>query len=321
MGDELRLRDQSQIMTAAAPERAVCLNCSAPLSGFFCAACGQRNIPSYPSVRELAADAISEFSGWDGRLALTLRTLVERPGTLTHEFLQGRRARYISPLRLYLMASLVYFLVAAAAPNVGVDPRKISVGGMQIDVSTPSNKGRATRPERVATAASGGLSSGEALNPAEKDSALKDIAKAPPVMQALLRRAVEDPAGFKRRIIETTPKMLFVLLPVFAGIVSLFYWRRKYPEHLYFAVHLHAFIFMALTVTELIKFTQVPVLVALATGVAVVWIPLYATLAFRRVYGGSIVRTLVKESGIAAIYLVAWITAFVLMLYWVSIST
>jgi hypothetical protein len=321
MGDELRLREQQQIITAAGPARAVCLNCAEPLNGFFCATCGQRDIPPYPSLRELAAEAISEFSGWDGRLALTLRTLVERPGMLTHEFLEGRRVRYISPLRLYLMASLVYFIVAAAAPNVRVDPRKISVGGMQINVTTPANNGRASRPERVAKAASVGLSSGEGLNPAEKDSALKDIAKAPGVMQPFLRRAVEDPAGFKRRIIETMPKMLFVLLPVFAAIVSLFYWRRKYPEHLYFAVHLHAFIFMALTVTELLKFTQIPVLVALASSVAVIWIPVYATLAFRRVYGGSVVRTLVKESGIAVIYLVAWITAFVAMLYWVSIST
>jgi hypothetical protein len=141
------------------------------------------------------------------------------------------------------------------------------------------------------------------------------------MMQPFLRRAIVDPAGFKRRIVETMPKMLFVLLPVFAAIVSLFYWRRKYPEHLYFAVHLHAFIFMALTVTELVKFTQIPLLAAIASTVAVVWIPVYATLAFRRVYGGSVVRTLVKELGIAAIYLVAWTTAFLLMLYWVSIST
>src|SRR5882672_3841845 len=139
MGDELRLREQPQIITAAGPARAVCLNCAEPLTGFFCATCGQRDIPPYPSVRDLAAEAISEFSGWDGRLALTLRTLVERPGMLTHEFLEGRRVRYISPLRLYLMASLVYFIVAAAAPNVRVDPRKISVGGMQINVTRPAN--------------------------------------------------------------------------------------------------------------------------------------------------------------------------------------
>src|ERR1700716_3678612 len=99
-------------MTARSP---VCLNCGAQIGGQFCGSCGQRDIPPYPSVRELAIDAALEFSGWDGRLASTLRALVLRPGLLTREFLEGRRARYISPLPLYLMASLSYFVLYVPA--------------------------------------------------------------------------------------------------------------------------------------------------------------------------------------------------------------
>jgi len=115
--------------------------------------------------------------------------------------------------------------------------------------------------------------------------------------------------------------MVFALLPVLAAIVALFYRGRKYPEHLYFAIHLQAFTFIALTLTELAKFTLIPALAMLASAVAVIWIPTYATLAFRRVYGGSLVGTVSKEIGIAAIYFVTWIAAFVLMIYWVSVST
>lgn len=104
-----------------APKSSACLNCGAPLDGRFCPECGQRDIPPYPSVRELATDAFAEFSGWDGRLAATLRGLVEHPGLLTREFLEGRRARYISPVRLYLTASVVYFVLAASAPNLRLD--------------------------------------------------------------------------------------------------------------------------------------------------------------------------------------------------------
>jgi hypothetical protein len=43
------------------------LNCGSPLTGPFCANCGQRNVPPYPSVRELAVDAFWELSGWDER--------------------------------------------------------------------------------------------------------------------------------------------------------------------------------------------------------------------------------------------------------------
>jgi hypothetical protein len=301
-------------MTARSP---VCLNCGSQLGGPFCASCGQRDIPPYPSVRELAIDAASEFSGWDGRLASTLRALIRRPGMLTHEFLEGRRARFISPLRLYLMASLGYFVLAVAAPNVRLPSGK--TGGLNVGVTTTEPKSSAPGPERVAQAASEALANPESLSPAERQGALDDIKRAPAVMQPFLRRGIEDPRGLKRGILETMPRMLFALLPIFAGIVAIFYRGRKYPEHLYFAIHLHAFIFLALAVAELFKFTRSPVLVAIASLVVVIWIPIYATLAFRRLYGGSLGRTLVKEAAIGMIYAVTAGAAFVIMIYWVSI--
>ena len=302
-------------MTARSP---VCLNCGAQLSGAFCASCGQRDIPPYPSVRELAMDAAAEFSGWDGRLASTLRALIQRPGMLTHEFLEGRRSRYISPLRLYLMASLAYFVLAAAVPNVRLESGKslgLNVGATVTDPNKP-----AAGPERVANAASEALANPDALTPAERQAALEDIKRAPAVIQPFLRRAIEDPRALKRGILETMPRMLFVLLPIFAGIVALFYRGRKYPEHLYFAIHLHAFIFLALAVAALPKFTRSPVLVAVASLIVVIWIPIYATLAFRRLYGGSLARTLLKELAIGVIYAVTATAAFIVMIYWVSIA-
>jgi hypothetical protein len=317
MADENRLRD-----TSRSSERTTspCLNCGEPLAGAFCSACGQRDIPPYPSVRELAGEALSEFSGWDGRLTSTVRALILHPGMLTHEFLEGRRARYISPLRLYLTVSLIYFLFAAAAPNVKFESGRTLFLGLHVGTTGTDSSRTQSRPERVANAAGGALENQQELSSAEVQAALNDIARAPEVMQPFLRRAVTDPTGFKRGILETMPKMLFALLPVFAAIVALFYRGRKYPEHLYFAIHLQAFTFIALTVTELVKFTQIPVLAMLASGSAVIWIPIYATLAFRRVYGGSVVRTVAKEIGIATIYFVTWFAAFVLMVYWVSIT-
>jgi hypothetical protein len=113
--------------------------------------------------------------------------------------------------------------------------------------------------------------------------------------------------------------MLFVLLPVFAAIVALFYRGRKYPEHLYFAIHLNAFVFIALAVIELTKFTRAAGLLIAVGAIALASIPIYATLAFRRVYGGSLVATLAKEVGIAAIYGVVWFLAFAVMVYVVAL--
>ena len=79
-------------------------------------------------------------------------------------------------------------------------------------------------------------------------------------------------------------------------------------------------VFLALAVTELVKFTGMPALVGAASAVAVIWIPIYATLAFRRVYGGTVRSTIAKELGIGAIYVVVSGVAFVVMIYWVSIA-
>src|SRR4029450_5953554 len=130
------------------------------------------------------------------------------------------------------------------------------------------------------------------------------------VMQPFLRRAVTDPAGFKRDLFEAMPRMLFALLPVFALIVALFYHGRKYPEHLYFAIHLHAFVFLALALVALAKFTQMPTFIGIIAGIVVLSIPIYATLAFRHTYGGSVIRTLSKEVGVGAIYFVTAAVAF-----------
>ncbi len=156
MGDKHRLRDRLRATEDGSP---ACLNCGAPLAGAFCAACGQRDVPPYPSVRELAAEAISEFSGWDGRLASSVRALILRPGLLTHEFLEGRRARYISPLRLYLTASLIYFVLAAAAPNVKLESGRSLFLGVQVGATTTDSNRPQSRPERVANAGSVGVGS------------------------------------------------------------------------------------------------------------------------------------------------------------------
>ena len=105
---------------------------------------------------------------------------------------------------------------------------------------------------------------------------------------------------------------------MFAAIVALFYRGRKYPEHLYYAIHLHAFIFLALAISELMKFTQVPLLVALVAVPVMLSIPVYATLAFRRAYGGSLVMTLTKEAAIGVLYGATAFIAMIITVYMVS---
>ena len=280
-----------------------CLNCGAALEGRFCSRCGQRAIGAYPTVREMVGDAWHELSGWDGRFARTIGLLLRRPGALTVEAMEGRRARYVSPVRLYLLASLVYFLCAAAVPNLrGMDP--VVLPNSEQAVIRMDGSGRLV-----------GLT-GEA-----RTEALKKLERAPWWARAVIRPIVMDPDGFMVRFILRVPRVLFVLVPLFAGIVALFYRRRRFPQHLVFAVHLHAAMFLMLTVRELSQLAGSAVLLRifeLASSLAII---AYGLLAFRRVYEEGWARVLTKSIAIAALYAVAGLTALVVTTIWVVMTT
>jgi hypothetical protein len=91
-----------------------CENCGAPLTGEFCAKCGQHAIDYRRSILRVLLDAADSFLNWDTKFLKTLGLLLIRPWELTNDFNAGRRARYVHPLRLYLIASVIFFLVARA---------------------------------------------------------------------------------------------------------------------------------------------------------------------------------------------------------------
>lgn len=107
-------------MTTAVPEGApsACLNCGTPLQGPYCSECGQRGSAGHHlRLHDLLHDAVHEFLHLDGKIFRTMKLLVTKPGALTREFLEGRRARHISPIRLYLTWSLIFFALLAVVPG------------------------------------------------------------------------------------------------------------------------------------------------------------------------------------------------------------
>jgi len=122
-----------------------CRNCGVLLQGRFCHACGQKAAHSDVSLRELVHEAIHEFAHLDDtRIVQTLKLLLFKPGELTAEFLRGRRARYIPPLRLYLVCSLLFFALAAwsQSPFINIQMTKN-------DIQDPAQR-EATQKEVVA---------------------------------------------------------------------------------------------------------------------------------------------------------------------------
>jgi hypothetical protein len=264
------------------------------LPGAFCAACGQRSVPPNPTVRELAGDAWQELSGYDGRIMATVRGLL-RPGFLTLEYLAGRRAHYLPPLRVYLIVSVAYFLVAAAAPNAGGTAD--GPGGMRIAVDDRS---------------------GEQLTAEEREKVLADLEEAPWYLRSTLRPALEDPAGFRQRMFTVMPRVFFAMLPAFAAIVALFYRGRSFPTAMVFAVHLHACAFVLFAVSEAAKFTRSPAVTATVGGIMAIGFAVYALRALRTVFGGRWPMTLAKAAAIGLVYSIVSVPAFIVIVFWAS---
>ena len=98
-----------------------CPNCGHARGDRFCPRCGQNDRDYARSLWRLVADLIKETFEVDGRLPRTLRPMFLRPGQLAVEFSRNRRASYISPIRLYLFASILFFFVFAITAAVQPD--------------------------------------------------------------------------------------------------------------------------------------------------------------------------------------------------------
>ena len=77
-------------------------------------------------MHDLAHDVVHEFLHVDSKIFRTVKLLLLKPGFLTREYFEGRRVRYVSPLRLYLVFSVINFAAAALVDRPPSDPTKTS---------------------------------------------------------------------------------------------------------------------------------------------------------------------------------------------------
>src|SRR6266403_5064355 len=102
-----------------------CENCGVPLTGHYCAQCGQAAVDYRRSFRHVMADVLDSFLNWDSKFFATIALLISKPWRLTNEFLAGKRVRYVNPLRLYLLASILFFFaVNYWAKSIHFQPTK-----------------------------------------------------------------------------------------------------------------------------------------------------------------------------------------------------
>ena len=115
--------------TPAAPEPTpagkACGNCGAPLLGDHCYACGQPVKGLVRHFSSIIGDALDSVFNLDTRIFRTLGPLFAKPGHITREYFEGRRVRYVSPVRLFFFLTILAFFVAQFAVDIGQGAIKV----------------------------------------------------------------------------------------------------------------------------------------------------------------------------------------------------
>jgi hypothetical protein len=265
-------------------EEKTCLNCGNNVEQRFCGNCGQENIEPRQTFGHLIAHFFEDLTHYEGKFWETLRYLFFRPAFLTKEFIAGRRNRFLPPVRLYIFASFITFLLPALIPEV---PSKEEDKHKPVKETADSSlthqmshkdsatlagltpvKDNSVKEEGDSTIINYSFESndkgGISYHGAHKTMTALDSAK-----QARIN--TDDPMGywayrFNKKLIHLRkypvedqyemivhalgsnfPKALFVYMPLFAFILRLFHRKRNwiYFDHGIFTLHLFSFTLLA----------------------------------------------------------------------------
>lgn len=329
------------------PQTRVCANCGTPLAGEYCTKCGQRDEPHVHSVSHFAAEAFESITHADSRLWRTLWYLVAKPGRLTQEFFAGHRVGYLPPFRLYLVISLLFFLIARMPEGAAIEiddespPQRVAqmretAKVLESNLANTPGAAQAAAAIREQAAKEEAAAKNPAAtadgNPEAERKGLKDnnvftefckeFQKPDPKasknyerMRNFCKRSTEDrgEALFKD-VVHNIPHAMFVFLPLLALFMKLLYWRPKryYVEHLLLLIHNHAFVFFVLAV--LYSLERIPVvgehlgLLEFATWIYIVY---YIFRGMRVYYGQSRKLTFAKYVAVGLAY---WTTSMTVLL-------
>jgi hypothetical protein len=308
---------------------ATCRNCDAnlaPPAANFCPACGQDTLNHPPAFWEFVHEFITHYVALEGKLWKTLWLLFLKPAELTREYRAGRKLRYISPLRLYITASFLFFLVVkfAGLGNFIIDDTRDDAGGAK---GAKSSFGFSTHVDKKSRAEIEEVVPEFKNNPRNTDAANADVKfecganeKMCQWLESRLAKKyrgkpVDDVlATLNAGAMANVPYALFLLLPLFALLTKLIYVNRGlyFGEHVVYALHVHAFTFFAMLLMALLPSVVQPVIAIAAM--------IYYLVAMQRFFGGRWWATLIRYCTIAIVYqfLLAMVAAFVLLFVIVS---
>ena len=294
-----------------------CLNCGAPLAGKYCAQCGQKDLPRRQAIGDLSINFISSFFSFESKFFKTFASLLFKPGRIVVEYNEGKRERYYHPARMYVFLSFIFFLLFALLPDE--DKLVLTDDGRQL-----------TPEERTALLDTLNRIPWEQFDPktiAEYDSI--ESTKPPGERDGWIERyftkkfiELRQRKEYQNRSIwvsfgesfqSNVPRMVFLLLPVFALLLKMLYFRRDfyYSEHLVFSVFFYNFLFLSGIIGMLCSLT---VWLEWLNIIIFFYVFFYLYKAMRNVYGQSRMKAVMKFIVLSGSFLIIILCAFLVNL-------
>lgn len=237
-----------------------CLNCGAALVGRYCRVCGQR-AHVHRSLRAFMQDFVAGLMNFEGKFWRTLPMLAWRPGEMTRRYIAGERAKFISPVALYLFTVFAMFAVLNFTGALSADPAEgfreelraeialdeAALAKLEAERKSASTAGKdiaeldrqiAKRNEDIADSRK--VLSGEAFTVSEVDD------DTPSWVRPLVEQATENPELLTANIQEAASKYSWLLIPLSVPFLWLLFplRRRKLYDHTVFVTYSLSFMMM-----------------------------------------------------------------------------
>ncbi|MDP9103197.1 MAG: DUF3667 domain-containing protein [Pseudomonadota bacterium] len=287
-----------------------CANCTTPLQGPWCYACGQLGEDFHRSTWHLIAEAFEGLLHFDGRVWTTLPDLFRHPARLTRAYLEGHRAPQIPPLRLFLVVLLVVFFAGSVGGRMG-NVMTVTTDDHGKVLSKSQHDFSHLTPEERAQIKQGIAKSNIQIMNRPGTAAQSDWFK------SRLTAVMDDPERFKLILEQWSERFAFLMLPLAAGLLSLlFVFQRRFFvfDHVIFSLHSLSAVGLMLAVAS--GFSR---LTASVSDLILLAAPVHLFIHMRGVYGTGIFGTLVR---MALLFIGSAIGAMLIFLglLWVGLS-
>ena len=294
-----------------------CLNCGILLTGPFCSACGQK-AHIHRSLKAFVGDFIAGLMNFEGKFWRTLPMLALHPGEMTRRYIAGERARFISPVALYLFTVFAMFAVLNFTGALDADPEAFKVD-VQEEVAAhqralvkleAKRRDPATSKEELARIARKIANRREELASAQKivtgPAATAEMsADTPGWVRPLIEDATENPQLLSLKIQEAASKYSWLLIPLsvpFLWMLFPFSRRFRLYDHTVFVTYSLSFMMMLVIAAGLLVASGWPALASFLFFVPPFHMYRHLKGAYELRRGSALVRTflLVTFSFVAA---------------------